>query len=66
MRRDSEKFKANVTALESQDDFRRSVHRQPRTGQRELPPGYYLTSYTQLTGNGVPRSPRMIPATSSG
>ena len=47
------KFRASVTALDSQDTFLRLAATHPRTGRRELPPGYYITSYTQLTGNGV-------------
>ena len=47
------KFRARVTVLDSQDTFLRIAATHPRTGRRELPPGYYITSYTQLTGNGV-------------
>jgi hypothetical protein len=48
-----EKFHARVTPLDSQDAFRVLSTANPRTGRRELSPGFYITSYTQLTGNGV-------------
>jgi len=31
----------------------------PRTGRRVLPPAYYITSYTQLTSNGVAEFPEI-------
>jgi len=46
-------FKARVTLLPDQATFLRLSTPNPRTGNRELPGGYYLTSYTQLTSNGV-------------
>ena len=46
-------MKAKVTVLDSQETFLRLSTVNGRNGKRELPPGYYLTSYTQLTGNGV-------------
>jgi len=53
IREGEEKFKATVTRLDSQAAFLRLSTPNPRDGKRELPPGYYITSYTQLTGNGV-------------
>ncbi|MBI4657247.1 MAG: DnaJ domain-containing protein, partial [Verrucomicrobia bacterium] len=46
-------FKTNVTALDSQDTFLRLSKLDPTTGRRSLPPGFYITSYTQLGSNGV-------------
>jgi len=46
-------FKATVTQIPDKDTFLRLSTPNPRTGNRELVPGYYMTSYTQLTGNGV-------------
>ncbi len=48
-------FKTVATRLDSQATFLRlSTVNQ---GRRELPPGYYLTSYTQLSQNGVAKFP---------
>ena len=55
------KFKAVVTPLDSQETFLRLSTPNPTTGKRELPPGYYITSYTQLTGNGVQPFPAFQP-----
>ena len=46
-----------ITRLDSQATFSRLAKPDPRTGSWTLPPGYYLTSYTQLTGNGVAEFP---------
>ncbi|MDE2103518.1 MAG: DEAD/DEAH box helicase [Patescibacteria group bacterium] len=43
--------------LDSQATFYRLAKPDPRTGRFTLPPHYYLTSYTQLTGNGVAEFP---------
>lgn len=53
-----EKFRAHVTALDSQETFLNLSTLNPQTGRRELLPGYYLTSYTQLSGNGVTPVPK--------
>jgi hypothetical protein len=52
-----ELFKTVPVKLDSQAAFLALSHVNPRTGQRQLPPGYYLTSYTQLTSNGVRKFP---------
>jgi hypothetical protein len=57
-----DKFHARVTPLDSQEAFRRLSTANPRTGRRELAPGFYITSYTQLTGNGVTPFPEFDPA----
>lgn len=54
-------FKATVTIIDSQEKFLRLSTLNPLTGQRELPSGYYMTSYTQLTGNGVTPYPAFQP-----
>ena len=46
-------FKTHVTALDSQTTFLRLSRINPATGKRSLPPGFYITSYTQLGSNGV-------------
>ena len=56
-----EKFKAVVTPIDGQETFIRLSSPHPRTGHRQLPPGYYITSYTQLTGNGVLPFPAFQP-----
>ncbi|HEX3800226.1 MAG TPA: DEAD/DEAH box helicase [Verrucomicrobiae bacterium] len=48
-----DKFKVRPTLLDSQQTFLRLSSLDPRTGRRTLPPGYYLTTYTELTRNGV-------------
>ena len=48
-----EKFGAQCTVLDSQDTFLHLSTVNPANGRRQLPPGYYLTSYTQLGSNGV-------------
>ena len=45
--------------LDSQATFHRLAKPDPRTGRWTLPPNYYLTSYTQLTGNGVADFPEL-------
>ena len=45
--------------LDSQATFYRLAKPDPRTGRWKLPPDYYLTSYTQLTGNGVADFPEL-------
>ena len=50
---DAALMKAKVTILDSQETFLRLSTVNGRNGKRELSPGYYMTSYTQLTGNGV-------------
>jgi hypothetical protein len=49
-------FRAEVTRLDSQRTFLRLARINPQGGYT-LDPGYYLTSYTQLTGNGVQTCP---------
>ena len=58
---DAALMKAKVTVLDSQETFLRLSTVNGRNGKRELPPGYYLTSYTQLTGNGVTPFPEYDP-----
>jgi hypothetical protein len=53
-----EKFHIRVTVLDSQAAFLQLSTSNPKTGKRELPPGYYITSYTQLTSNGVTPFPQ--------
>jgi hypothetical protein len=61
IREGEEKFKATVTRLDCHDTFLRLSTPNRRDGKRELPPGYYITSYTQLTGNGVTPFPEFQP-----
>ena len=58
---DAALMKAKVTVLDSQETFLRLSTVNGRNGKRELTPGYYLTSYTQLTGNGVTPFPEYDP-----
>ena len=46
-------FKTKSVRLDSQATFLKLAKPDPRTGRFTLEPNYYLTSYTQLTGNGV-------------
>jgi hypothetical protein len=46
-------FKTRSVRLDSQATFLKIAKPDPRTGCFTLEPNYYLTSYTQLTGNGV-------------
>jgi hypothetical protein len=46
-------FKTKSVRLDSQAAFLKLAKPDPRTGRFTLEPNYYLTSYTQLTGNGV-------------
>lgn len=52
-------FKTLAVRLDSQATFLRLSQVNPQTGRRELPPGYYLTSYTQLSQNGVAEFPEL-------
>ncbi|MGN6556047.1 MAG: hypothetical protein ACTHLW_20250, partial [Verrucomicrobiota bacterium] len=54
-----ELFQTVPTSLDSQAIFHRLSTVHPKCGARQLPPGYYLTSYTQLTGNGVAEFPKL-------
>lgn len=54
-----EHFKTCPITLDSQAAFIRLSQPCPRTGRRELPPHYYLTSYTQLAQNGVVPFPKL-------
>jgi hypothetical protein len=56
-----QRFKTTPTLLNSQSRFYELSRVNPRTGRRELPPGFYLSSYTQLTGNGVVAFPKLNP-----
>jgi hypothetical protein len=47
----------HTTALDSQETFLRLSIANPATGRRELPPGFYLTTYTALASNGVVQFP---------
>lgn len=47
----------HTTALDSQETFLRLSTAHPTTGRRELPPGFYLTTYTALASNGVAQFP---------
>jgi hypothetical protein len=46
-------FKTKAVRLDSQKTFLKLARPDARTGRFTLEPHYYLTSYTQLTGNGV-------------
>ena len=46
-------FKTKSVRLDSQATFLKLAKPDPRTGRFTLEPNFYLTSYTQLTGNGV-------------
>ena len=54
-------FRATITLLDSQETFLRLASVNPAGGYT-LPPGYYLTSYTQLTSNGITEFPKYDPA----
>jgi len=60
-----EKFHTRVIPLESQEAFIQFSTFNPQRGTRGLAPGYYITSYTQLTGNGVTPFPDFDVPTSS-
>lgn len=49
-------FKTRVTPLDSQETFLRLSHLD-KSGRRILPPGFYITSYTQLGLNGTSHFP---------
>lgn len=51
------KFRATTSVLDSQETFLRRSTVNPITGGRELAPGFYITSYTQLGSNGVAAFP---------
>lgn len=53
-----EHFKVRPTRLYSRETFFQLSTLNPRTGKRELPPGYYLTSYQDLGLNGVAPFPK--------
>lgn len=55
-------FRANVTHIGSQAEFLELSSVNPAGGAPIVPPGYYITSYTQLTGNGVVDFPKFDPA----
>ena len=55
------KFRLTATRLDSQAAFLERSSVDSTSGRRVLPPGYYLTSYTQLTGNGVLPFPEFQP-----
>jgi hypothetical protein len=48
-------FGADLTPLDSQQTFTRLARSNHPDGRPNLPPGYYLTTYTQLALNGVPK-----------
>ena len=50
-------FRIPVTILDSQEKFQSLVQGVTPEGRPILPPGFYLTGYTQLTGNGVQKMP---------
>lgn len=52
-------FKTVPTVIESQAKFLALSQLNPRTGRRELPPGFYLTTYTALARNGVQPFPKL-------
>lgn len=52
-----EKFNIETIPLTSQDDFMRLTRQLGHTGPLTVPPGFYITSYTQLTTNNVSRIP---------
>lgn len=54
-------FKTKAVRLDSQETFLKLSSLQTLDGRaaRHLPPHYYLTSYTQLSGNGVEPFPRL-------
>jgi hypothetical protein len=53
-----EKFNIETIPLDSQDAFLRAASKRSADGRRgSLDPAFYITSYTQLTTNGVARIP---------
>ena len=53
-----EKFNIETFPLDSQDTFMALTHSKTRDARSQtLPPAFYITSYTQLTTNGVQRIP---------
>ena len=52
-------FGTRTVRLRTQEDFLRLAKLDPITGRRVLAADYYLTSYTQLTGNGVADFPEL-------
>jgi len=52
-------FKTKAARLDSQHTFLKLARPDPRTGRFALEPHYYLTSYTQLTSNGVAAFPEL-------
>jgi SNF2 family DNA or RNA helicase len=56
----AEKLRARATVLDSQERFYQLSTINPSTGKRELPPGYYITSYTQLASNGTEEFPPFV------
>ena len=58
MQEGADHFRARVTPIDSQETFLKLSQVNPAGGGRILPPGYYITSYTQLSGNGVQDFPK--------
>lgn len=52
-----EKFGIQCTRLDGKEAFLRLASVDPQSGSYTLPPGFYLTSYTQLASNGVAKFP---------
>ena len=50
-------LRAQTTRLNSQADFFRLSTQNPHSSQRDLPPGFYLASYTGLALNGTAQFP---------
>ena len=46
-----------TTVIDSQAKFLELATVNPHTGRYELPPGFYITSFTQLASNGVAKFP---------
>jgi hypothetical protein len=55
-------FGVTPTVIDSQAKFLRLSSLDPITGRRTLAPGYYLTTYTALSRNGVEPFPELDPA----
>jgi SNF2 domain-containing protein/helicase-like protein len=56
-----DKFHAKVTPIDTQETFLRLSTINPSSGRRQLPPGFYITSYTQLGTNGIADFPEFKP-----
>jgi|CZKV01.1.fsa_nt_gi hypothetical protein len=62
MQEGTDHFKAIVTPIDTQETFLQLSEPNPAGGARQLPPGYYITTYQQLASNGVKPFPPYDPA----